>query len=88
MVKDEDHEVSAALAIDRVPQVALLDAGHRLVYRGRINDQYRVSGTQRTASRQDLAMAASMSFLAGKPVSVEETPVDGCKLNTAARPQV
>ena len=57
VVKDEDHEVCAALGIDRVPQVALLDAGHRLVYRGRINDQYRVSGTQPNASRQDLATA-------------------------------
>ena len=86
VVKDEDHEVCAALGIDRVPQVALLDAGHRLVYRGRINDQYRVSGTQPDASRQDLAEALD-ELLAGKPISVKETPVDGCKLTPPRDPK-
>ena len=86
VVKDEDHEVCAALGIDRVPQVALLDAGHRLVYRGRINDQYRVSGTQPNASRQDLATALD-ELLAGKAISVKETPVDGCKVTPPHDPK-
>jgi peroxiredoxin len=34
VVKDEDQQVCTALSIDRVPQVALLDGEHRLVYRG------------------------------------------------------
>ena len=87
VVKDEDQEVCAALGIDRVPQVAVLDAGHRLVYRGRINDQYRVSGTQPAASREDLAMALD-ELLAGKPVSVKETPVDGCKITPPHDPSL
>jgi peroxiredoxin len=86
VVKDEEHEACAALGIDRVPQVALLDAGHRLIYRGRINDQYRVSGTQRTASRQDLATAID-ELLAGKAISVTETPVDGCKVTPPFDPK-
>ena len=86
VVKDEDHEACAALGIDRVPQVALLDAGHRLIYRGRINDQYRVSGTQRTASRQDLATTLD-ELLAGKAISVTETPVDGCKVTPPFDPK-
>jgi peroxiredoxin len=86
VVKDQDHEACAALGIDRVPQVALLDAGHRLIYRGRINDQYRVSGTQRTASRQDLATALD-ELLAGKAISVTETPVDGCKVTPPFDPK-
>ena len=49
------------------------------MYRGRINDQYRVSGTQPAASREDLAMAVD-ELLAGKPISIKETPVDGCKV--------
>ena len=86
VVKDEDHEVCTALDIDRVPQVALLDAGHHLVYRGRINDQYRVSGTQPDASREDLATALD-ELLAGKPISVKETPVDGCKVTPPREPK-
>ncbi len=46
VVKDEENAICTALGIDRVPQVAVLDSGNRLAYRGRINDQYRVSGTQ------------------------------------------
>ena len=79
VVKDEDHSVCTALGIDRVPQVAVLDAQRRLVYRGRINDQYRVSGTQPNASREDLATALD-ELLAGKLISIKETPVDGCKV--------
>jgi peroxiredoxin len=86
VVKDEGSEACAALGIDRVPQVAVLDAGHRLVYRGRINDQYRVSGTQPNASRQDLATALD-ELLAGKPVTVKETPVDGCKVTPPRDPK-
>jgi peroxiredoxin len=79
VVKDEENEVCAALGIDRVPQVAVLDRGNRLAYRGRINDQYRVSGTQPSARREDLALALD-ELLAGRRISVNETTVDGCKV--------
>ena len=86
VVKDEENEVCAALGIDRVPQVAVLDRENRLVYRGRINDQYRVSGTQPSARREDLATALD-ELLAGKPISVKETPVDGCKVTPPSAPK-
>jgi peroxiredoxin len=81
VVKDEAQEACTVLGIDRVPQVALLDREHRLVYRGRISDQYRVSGTQPFARREDLEIAFD-ELLAGKPISVKETPVDGCKITS------
>jgi peroxiredoxin len=87
VVKDEDNEVCTSLGIDRVPQVAVVDRGNRLAYRGRINDQYRVTGTQPRASREDLATALD-ELLAGKPVSVKETPVDGCKLTPPSVPKL
>ena len=67
VVKDEDQKLGVALGIDRVPEVALLDGEHRLVYRGRISDQYRVSGTQPFARREDLqpALSCKGSALAG-----------------------
>ncbi len=79
VVKDEDQKVCTALGVDRVPQVALLDGERRLVYRGRISDQYRVSGTQPFAHREDLENALD-ELLAGKSISVKETPVEGCKI--------
>jgi peroxiredoxin len=87
VVKDEENEVCTALGIDRVPQVAVVDRGNRLVYRGRINDQYRVGGTQPSASREDLSLALD-EVLAGKPISVKETPVDGCKLTPSSAPKL
>ncbi|MBX7074418.1 MAG: redoxin family protein [Pirellulales bacterium] len=79
VVRDEDHSVCQELGVERVPQVALLDAQRKLVYRGRINDQYRTGGAQPTASREDLEVAIG-ELLAGKPISVAETPVDGCRI--------
>ena len=62
-----------------VPQVVVLDSDGRLLYRGRIDDQYRVGGTQPKVTREDLVEAIE-ELLAGKKISVSETPVDGCKI--------
>ncbi|WP_339908088.1 redoxin family protein [Symmachiella dynata] len=43
-VKDADGSCVAALGMTRTPEVAVLDDQHRLQYRGRINDQYRIGG--------------------------------------------
>ena len=79
VVRDEEQKAAQRLGATKVPQVVLLDSEKRLVYRGRIDDQYRVGGPQPRARRNDLAEAIE-ELLAGKPVAVAETPVDGCKL--------
>ena len=61
----------------RTPQVVVLDQEHRLRYRGRIDDQLRLGGSLPQASRSDLQQALT-ELLAGQPISVPETPVDGC----------
>ena len=83
-VKDEDLACATRLGIERTPEAAVFDSQWRLVYRGRIDDQDRLGGTRPTPSRRDLAMAID-ELLAGKPVSITTTPVDGC-LITAAPP--
>jgi peroxiredoxin len=87
VVKDVDQSVRRALGIERVPEVAILNAEHQLIYRGRINDQYRVGGAQPKVGREDLAEALD-EFLAGKPVTVTTTPVDGCKITPPREPKV
>ena len=79
VVKDTLQLCTQKLGIERVPQVAILDANAKLVYRGRIDDQYRTGGTQPKVTRDDLVEAIE-EILAGKAVSVQETPVDGCKV--------
>lgn len=79
LVWDEEQKCTKALGVERVPQAVLLDAGKHVVYSGRIDDQYRTGGAQPQVGRHDLTEAID-ELLAGKPVSVAETTVDGCKV--------
>lgn len=79
-VKDMDGAVAKAVGATRTPQVVVLDSERRIRYRGRIDDQFRVSGGRPDATRADLKIALD-EILAGKSVSVAETPVDGCVIS-------
>jgi thiol-disulfide isomerase/thioredoxin len=81
-VKDFDGECVRSVGVQRTPGVAVLDGERRLRYRGRIDDQYRLGGTRENAGRNDLREALD-EVLAGKSVSVPETPVDGCYITPA-----
>lgn len=86
-VKDVDGSVTKALGVRRTPEVVILDGQRRLVYRGRIDDQYRLGGARPNATRSDLETALS-EVLAGSAVSIAETPVDGCLITLPEPPQV
>jgi thiol-disulfide isomerase/thioredoxin len=85
-VKDFDGVCAELLGVNRTAEVVVLDAERRIRYRGRIDDQYRLGGTRAAPTRRDLALAID-SVLAGKDVSVAETPVDGCPI-TRSEPAV
>ena len=78
-VKDSGLSCAKALGVTRTPGVAVLNADKKLVYRGRIDDQLRLGGTRPEPTRKDLAEALQ-EILAGREVSVTETPVDGCAI--------
>jgi mono/diheme cytochrome c family protein len=78
-LKDPRGDVARALGVERSPEVVVIDAARRLRYRGRIDDQHRVTGERPTASREDLREALE-DVLADRPVRVAETTVDGCRL--------
>ena len=83
-VKDADLSCGKTLGVERTPEVAVLNAERRLVYRGRIDDQLRLGGARPEPTRKDLEEALN-DVLEGRTVSVAETPVDGC-LITAPEP--
>jgi thiol-disulfide isomerase/thioredoxin len=85
-VKDFDHASVAALGIEHVPTVVVLDAKRVLRYRGRIDDQYRLGGQRPAPSRLDLKEALD-AVLAEREVEVKETPVDGCKITKPELPK-
>jgi thiol-disulfide isomerase/thioredoxin len=84
-VKDINGESVAALGVMRTPEVVILSADHTLVYRGRIDDQYRFAGEANSVTHNDLE-AAIEAVVAGKPVTVAETSVDGCLITKVSAP--
>ncbi len=80
-VKDVDQSCARTLGIERTPTVVILDDHRRIVYRGRIDDQLRLGGDRPEPTRTDLAIALS-ELLEGRPISVQETAVDGCLITS------
>jgi hypothetical protein len=78
-VKDFDGDCARALGADRTAQVIVLDSDKKIRYRGRIDNQYRLSGVKPAADRADLKEAIE-DVLAGRKVRVKETTVDGCAI--------
>ncbi len=84
--KDFDGEAVRALGVTRTPEAVVLDGDRKLRYRGRINSQYRLGGVRPDAGREDLQEAIE-DVLAGREVSVPETPVDGCQITFDQLPE-
>jgi len=80
-VKDYELSVSRALGVTKTPEFAVLDSDYALVYRGRFDDQIRLGGTRATPTRSDLEIALD-EVLHDKPVTVSQTPIDGCLITT------
>jgi thiol-disulfide isomerase/thioredoxin/mono/diheme cytochrome c family protein len=78
-VKDVNGGCARALGANRTPQVVVLDAGRKIRYRGRIDNQYRLGGAKPSVDREDLKEAIE-DVLAGRRVKVKETAVDGCAI--------
>jgi hypothetical protein len=83
-VKDLDCRVADAVGVMRTPEVVILDGERILRYRGRIDDHYRPAGQRSEPSRRDMVEAID-AILAGKPVTVASTPVDGCLIARPSR---
>ena len=83
-VKDTDLSCVKRLGIQRTPEVAVLNANSKLVYRGRVDDQLRLGGARPEPTRRDLEEALR-ELLTGNEISVATTTVDGC-LVTAPEP--
>jgi thiol-disulfide isomerase/thioredoxin/mono/diheme cytochrome c family protein len=82
-VKDVDGSCVAACGVERTPAAVVIDADHRLRYRGRIDNNYRLGGTSPAAVTSELRDAIA-ALLAGDQIAVAETPVDGCLITKSA----
>jgi peroxiredoxin/mono/diheme cytochrome c family protein len=87
IVKDAGNKVADQFGADRTPEAFVLDGSGKVLYQGRIDDQFGI-GYARPGkpTRRDLAEALG-EVLAGKPVSVARTKVDGCRIGRVATPK-
>jgi peroxiredoxin len=76
VLKDPGNAVADQLRAERTPE-AIVIAGGKIVYRGRIDDRIGYRHRRDRANRPDLT-AALDEVLDGKPVSVPTTEVEGC----------
>lgn len=76
--KDDDQKLADALQVKRTPEVFLVsNSNRRILYRGRIDDQYSPGITRKAPARDDLRIAIDQ-LLSGKPVAVAKTDPEGC----------
>lgn len=85
LLKDYDAALARALGVTRTPQCVVLDSQMRLRYRGRVDDQMRLSGAREKPTREDLPSALD-DLLAGREVEIAETPAEGCALEESVPP--
>jgi peroxiredoxin len=77
VLKDFEGKAAAAFGATRTPEAFVLDPERIIRYHGRIDDQYGIGVRRDEPKRRDLK-AALDELLAGKPVSVPTTEVEGC----------
>jgi peroxiredoxin len=84
LLKDPGASVADQFSALRTPQAFVLDGRRRVVYHGRVDDQYGVGYARATAAKRNLA-AALDEMLAGKEISVPTTEPAGCFIGRPSR---
>jgi hypothetical protein len=81
---DASGSVADLFGAKRTPEVFLLDGERRIVYQGRIDDQYGLGFKRIKPTRRDLAEAID-ELLAGRAISVARTNSSGCMISRAGQ---
>ena len=77
LVRDEGNVVADQFGATRTPEVFVLDQALKVVYQGRIDDQYEPGVARSAANREDLRIAIA-EMQAGKQVSIAKVDAVGC----------
>ena len=80
VVRDTAQELVRHTGVQVTPEVAVIGAGGRVLYRGRIDDRYVEFGKDRPQPTEHTLARALEAIVQGKPVAVRETPAVGCYL--------
>ena len=84
LLKDVGNELADRLAVERTPEVFVLDSDRTVRYRGRVDDQFGLGIHRAAPTRRDLADAIE-NLLAGRAVATSRTEPAGCKIGRVAK---
>lgn len=87
LLKDPSNRIADLFQAQRTPEAFVFDGDKKLVYHGRIDDQY-TYGRQRPEVVQEYIVDAIKSVLKGKAVEVNETDPVGCIIGRSSRIKV
>ncbi len=86
VLKDSANVVADDFAARRTPEAFVLSPAGKVLYQGRIDDQFGIGYRRKAPTRRDLARALD-EVLAGQPVSQPFTDVAGCLIARAIKPK-
>ncbi len=86
VLRDPANVVADQFGAKRTPEAFLLASDGRVLYQGRIDDQYGVGYRSKAPTRRDLAEAID-EVLAGKPASKPSTDIAGCFIERVVKPK-
>jgi thiol-disulfide isomerase/thioredoxin len=80
---DPQQALAKAAGATVTPEAVVLDSSGAVLYRGRLDDRAADFGKVRARPRREDLRLAVEEALAGRPISVPETPVLGCYIQGA-----
>jgi peroxiredoxin len=86
MLKDPGNKVADAFGAERTPEVFVLDGERRVVYHGRIDDQF-TYGKQRPKAEQTHLTSALGQLLAGEKIATPHAEPVGCHIGRVLTPK-
>jgi peroxiredoxin len=85
LLKDVGNALADRLAVERTPEVVVLDAQRVVRYRGRVDDQFGFGVHRPAPTTRDLALALD-DLLANRPVATPRTEAAGCLIGRVRTP--
>jgi peroxiredoxin/mono/diheme cytochrome c family protein len=86
VLKDPGNQVADAFGAERTPEVFVLDRQRRVVYHGRIDDQF-TYGKQRSKAEQAYLTTALDQLLAGQKIETPHAEPVGCHIGRVLTPK-
>ena len=77
VAKDYDQRMAVSLGATRTPEIFVIDRGGRIVYQGRVDDQYEPGVARKKVTQHDLRDAI-VSLVEGRTPDVKQTLAVGC----------